>query len=491
MAVPLVYLVVVIAGEPAAAWDALWRPRTAALLGRSLLLAGAVSLTTSVLAVTLAWLTTRTDLPGRRLWTVLTVLPFVVPSYIGAYLFVSAVGPGGVLLQGEWIYGFRGAWLVLTLFTYPLVLLPVRAAMQRLDPALEEAARGMGRSPAGVFATVTLPQLTPAIGAGALLAVLYTLSDFGAVSILRFDSFTRVIYQSYRASFDRTGAAALAALLVVVMLVLYVVEGRLRDRRSAGRSSPGAARAHRPVALGRWKAPAVLFCGTVVGVALVVPVGTLLVWSARAVAGTPDWAEILTFAWHSLLTAGLAAAAAVIVALPVALLAARHRSPRTRLIEAVSSSGYVLPGIVVALALVFFGTRAAPWAYQTLGIVIFALVVHFLPLALGPMRTALLQVPRSVEEAGRSAGRGPLGVWLTITAPLAMGGTLAGGALVFLTAIKELPTMILLAPTGFDTLATSIWKGTNVAAFEAGAIPSLVLLAVSAPPLFLLLARDR
>ncbi len=491
MAVPLFYLVIVIAGEPAAAWEAFWRPRTAALLGRSLLLAAAVSTTTTTLAISLAWLTTRTDLPGRQLWTVLTVLPFVVPSYIGAYLFVSALGPGGVLLQTDWIYGFGGAWLVLTLFTYPLVLLPVRAAMRRLDPALEEAARGMGRGPVAVFRTVTLPQLVPAIGAGALLAVLYTLSDFGAVSILRFDSFTRVIYQSYRASFDRTGAATLAALLVAVMLVLYFAEARIRDRRSGVRTSPGTARAVRPVPLGPWKVPALLFCSAVVGIALVIPLGTLVVWSARAVAGSPDWASIAQFAGNSLLTAGAAAVAAVVVASPVALLAARHQGPRTRVIEAVSSSGYVLPGIVVALSLVFVGTRAAPWAYQTLGIVIFALVVHFLPLALGPMRTALLQVPRSVEEAGRSAGRGPLAVWATITAPLAMGGTLAGGALVFLTAIKELPTMILLAPTGFDTLATSIWKKSNVSAFEAGAIPALVLLVVSAPPLFLLLTRDK
>ncbi len=491
MAVPLVYLGIVIASDPQAAWEALWRPRTAALLGRSLLLAAAVATTTTLLAVTLAWLTTRTDLPGRRVWTALVVLPFVVPSYIGAYLFVSALGPGGVIAQTQWVYGFTGAWLVLTLFTYPLVLLPVRATLRRLDPALEEAAAGMGRSPLSVFLTVTLPQLVPAIGAGALLAVLYTLADFGAVSILRFDAFTRVIYQSYRASFDRTGAATLAALLVVVMLVLYFAEGRLRDRRSSPRSSPGTARVARPVALGRWRWPALLFCSAVVGIALVLPIGTLLVWSGRALAGSPDWPRIADGAMNSLLTAGLAATVAVVVALPVALLGARYPGRRTRTVEAISSSGYVLPGIVVALSLVFFGTRVAPWAYQTLGIVIFALVVHFLPLALGPMRTGLLQVPRSVEEAGRSAGRGPLEVWATITAPLARGATLAGAALVFLTTIKELPTIILLAPTGFGTLSTEIWRQTNASVFEAGAIPALVLLAVSAPPLFALLARDR
>jgi len=493
VAVPLVYLAIVVAGAPGEAWEALWRSRTAELAARSMGLAVAVSASASTLAVGLAWLTTRTDLPGRRIWAVLVALPFVIPSYIGAYLFVSALGPGGVLIQVDWIYGFGGAWLVLTLFTYPLVMLPVRAALRRLDPSLEEAARGMGRSGLEVFRTVTLPQLAPAIGAGALLASLYTLSDFGAVSILRFDSFTRVIYQSYKASFDRTGAAALAGLLVLIMLGLYALESRLRSSRSAARSAPGTARPPAPVPLGRWKLPALAVVGSVVGVALVIPVTTLIVWSGRSVAGHPDWGDIATAAGHSLLTAGLVAAAAVAVALPVALLASRYGTPPTRVtrvIEAISSSGYVLPGIVVALAMVFVGTRVAPWAYQTLFIVVFAMVVHFLPLALGSMRTALLQVPRSLEEAGRAAGRGPVEVWATITAPLAMGGTLAGAALVFLTAVKELPTMILLAPTGFETLATEIWTQTNAAFFEAGAIPALVLLLLSAPPLFVLVGRN-
>ncbi len=491
MCLPLVYLGIVISDAPGTAWDALWRDRTARLAGRSLGLAAAVALSASAIAVAVAWLTTRTDLPGRRTWAVLAALPFVVPSYVGAYLFVSALGPGGVLVQMDWIYGFGGAWFVLTLFTYPLILLPVRAAMSRLDPALEEAARSMGRTPVDVFRTVLLPQLRPAIAGGALLAALYTLSDFGAVSILRFDSFTRVIYQSYKASFDRTGAAALAALLVLVMLVLFALEARLRRGRGSGRTSPGVARAATPVRLGRWTVPALLGCTTLVGVGLVIPVVTLAVWSTRAIAGEPEWSRILTGAGNSLLTGGLAAGAASLVALPIALLAARHPGRRTRVVEAMSSTGYVLPGLVVALAMVFVGIRVAPWAYQTLFIVVFALVVHFLPLALGSMRTALLQVPRSVEEAGRSCGRGPVSVWVTITAPLAIGGTLAGAALVFLTAVKDLPTLLLLAPTGFETLSTQIWSRTNVAAFEAGAIPALVLLAVSAPPLYLLVTKDR
>jgi type IV pilus assembly protein PilY1 len=136
---------------------------------------------------------------------------------------------------------------------------------------------------------------------------------------------------------------------------------------------------------------------------------------------------------------------------------------------------HALPHLVVALALVFFGIRVAPWAYQTLGMAVFALVVIYVPLAIGALRASMLQVPPSLEEAARGLGRGNLGVALTITAPLVRSGALAAATLVYIGAIKELPAMLLLAPTGYDTLATVIWQQTNLSVFEVAAVPSLVL----------------
>ena len=187
---------------------------------------------------------------------------------------------------------------------------------------------------------------------------------------------------------------------------------------------------------------------------------------------------------------GLAAAAAALCAIPVALLSARFPGRLSSVVERSSYAGYALPGIVVALALVFFGTRVAPALYQSLAMLVFAWVVLFLPQAIGTTRASLLQVSPRVEEAARSMGRSPLAVLRTVTAPLAAGGVLAGAALVFLTAVKELPAALILAPIGFDTLSTEIWNTTSVGFFERGAVPSLVLLAVSAAPLYLLTARD-
>ena len=495
---PLAYLAIVVGGDLDAARAAVWTDDAVALLLRSTALAAAVTVSAVLIAVPVAWLTVRTDLPGRRVWAVLAALPLVIPSYIGAYLMVSALGPSGLaqdalgVEQLPSIYGFPGAWLVLTAFTYPYVLLPVQAVLRGTDPSLEEAARGMGRSPASAFFTVVLPQLVPAIGAGGLLVALYVLSDFGAVSILRFDSFTSVIYTTYRSAFDREGAAALACLLVALTVIVLWLEGRSRGARGLyHRAAPGAQRRAPAVPLGRWRWPALGFVSAVVGIALVLPVAVLLYWTTKSFAGEVEWDVVWSAAGNSLLAAAVAAGVAALCALPVALLSARHPGRYSRWLERASFAGHALPGIVVALALVFVGTRAWPALYQTLAMLVLAYVVLFLPQAIGATRAALLRIDPHVEEAARSLGRTPLGVLRTITAPLARSGVVAGALLVFLTAVKELPATLLLAPIGFDTLATEIFRTTESSFFERGAVPSLVLLAVSAIPLALLTIRSQ
>ena len=494
-ALPALYLAVTVLGDARAAVDAVLTERTVALAVRSLGLAAAVAAAAVAVAVPLAWLTVRSDLPGRRAWATLATLPLVIPSYIGAYVFVSALGPRGLLADAlaplgvrelPSMYGFWGAWLVLTLFTYPLVLIPLRAALRRMDPSLEEAARVMGRRPAQVFGSVVLPQLVPAIGAGAVLVALYALSDFGAVSIMRFNSFTRDIYIAYQSGFGRTEAAALGLVLVLVMFALLAVAARLRAARTLHRSGPGSPRVAAPVRLGRWRWPALAFCGAIVTVALVVPVGVLVFWSTKQLATGFAVGPMLANAGNSLLAAAAAAGAAALAAIVVAVLSVRYPSVVTRAVERVGYAGYVLPGIVVALALVFFSTRVALPLYQTLGLLVFALAIHYLPLAVAPIGTSLLQVPPRLEEAARGLGRSPAAVLRTITTPLVAGGVLGGTALVFLHAIKELPATLLLAPIGFETLATDIWRQTTFGFYEASAIPALALLLIAAPPLYLL-----
>ena len=473
--------------------------RAVELLVDTTMLALAVTASTLLIAVPLAWLTVRSDLPGRRFWVVVTALPLAVPTYVGGYTFVSALGPRG-LVQG-WleplgverlpeIYGFRGAWLVLTLFSYPYVLLPVRAALRRLDPSLEEASRTLGQGRFRTFVRVVLPQLRPAITSGALLVALYALSDFGAVSLLRFDSFTRVIFVQYRASFDLSTVAVYGLMLVVLTVVVLAVEQRTRGREVYHRLHGGGARTGRTVQLGRWRWVALAGCVALVAVALALPLGVIVYWLVRGISAGEPLRLTTDLVLNSVKASALGAVVAVAAAWPVAAISVRRPGPTARLVERLSWSGHALPGVVVALSLVFFGARVATPLYQTMWMLVFAYVVLFLPQAVGALRASMLQVTPSLEEASRLLGAGPLTTFRRVSLPLVRPGVAAGAALVFLTCMKELPATLLLAPTGYSTLATQVYNATVEAFFARAAAPALALVLLSALPMALLVVRE-
>lgn len=499
-ALPLGYLVIRAAGagfDKVA--DILLRSRTHEIFINSAGLAVAVTALSIIIGVTLAWLTVRTDLPGRKVWAVLTVLPLVIPSYVGAFTLISALGPQG--LVQSWleplgverlpsIYGFPGALLALTLFTYPYILLSARAALYGLDPSLEEAARSLGRSPVRVFWEITLPHLKPSILAGSLLVALYTLSDFGAVAMLRYDTFTRAIYMQYRASFDRSVAAVLALLLVLLTLVILVMEHRMRGRARYYRSSSGTVRPAAIVKLGRWRWPALAFCGLITLLGVVTPLLVVGFWLARGLSA----GEAINFrpevVFNSVVASGLAGLVAMVAAIPVVVLAVRFPGRVSRWLEKSAYVGYALPGIVIALSLVFFGANYALFLYQTIFLLIFAYVVRFLPQAVGSTRASLLQISPRLEEAARNLGRTPLQTLSSITVPLIRPGLVTGLALVFLTAMKELPATLLLGPTGFQTMATQIWSTTTEAFFAQASAPALLLVTISAAAVWMILSQE-
>ncbi len=487
---PVVYLVVRAGQGGGRAWDVLVRRQTLELVLQTAALVGGVTAAAIAIGVPLAWLVVRSDLPGHRVIGVLAALPLVIPSYVAALALLGAFGPRGLLqrlLEGPFgverlpeIYGYPGALVALTLSTYPYVFLLCAAALRRLDASLEEAARGLGRGGFGVFRRVTLPALRPAIGAGGLLVALYALSDFGAVSLMQYNALTRSIFVQYRSLFDRTPAAVLALVLVALTGIVLALEAR--SRRGA---FPRTAAVRQParVGLGRWRWPALGFCAAVLGLFLVVPVVVLVYWArsfdlAGAAAG------------RSLVASGLAAAVAAVLVLPVAVLAQRHRRWWTRALERLSYAGNALPGIVIALSLVFFAANYAGFVYQTLALLVLAYVIRFFPQALAGVSSSLGAVSPRVEEAARGLGRGPWSVLATVTVPLVRPGMLAGAALVFLSAMKELPATLLLRPIGFDTLATEIWKFTSLGAYSRAAPPALLLIVLSAPLVYLLTVRS-
>ncbi|MCH7735036.1 MAG: iron ABC transporter permease [Chloroflexi bacterium] len=500
VALPVIYLVVRTFSGDSSAAELIFRTRTAEILFRSILLVAIVTAGSIAIAVPMAWLTLRTDLPLKRFWAVTAVLPLVIPSFIAGFVAVVALGPRG-MLQGLLdtlfgvdripdMFGLPGASFVLILLTFPYVLIPVRASLRRMDPSMEEMARGLGRGSVRTFATITLPLLRPAIAAGGLLSALYTLSDFGAVSILRYETFTWAVFLQYESAFDRSIAAALSLVLVAVALGILAVDVATRGRGRYHRTTVGTVRPPRQVELGRWRWPAFGFAASVVGLSLAAPLAVLVFWAARGASRGEDvgieWSTVL----NSLQASGLAAVFTTLAAIPVAILAVRHRSLLTAAIDLVTHLGFALPGIAVALALVFFGINVFTPIYQTRTLLVVAYVVLFLPAAAGAIKASLMQVNPRIEEAARGLGKGPWQVTYRITFPLVLPGILAGAATVFLLTMKELPATLILGPIGFKTLSTQIWGFTTEAFFARAAVPALVLVIASGIPAAFLLLRD-
>jgi iron(III) transport system permease protein len=307
---------------------------------------------------------------------------------------------------------------------------------------------------------------------------------------MRYDTFTRIIYVQYQSFLSRGLAAALALLLIAMTAVILYFERKTRTTAVYMRVSAGAPRQPKPVQLGKWRWVALAFLSGVVGFALVLPAFGLLYWVIRGMARGEVLQSLWMPAMSSFTASTLAALLTIFLGIPVAMLAVRRSNRLSVWIEQVTYAGFALPGIVVALALVFFGANYMPSLYQTLPLLIMAYVVLFVPQAVGSIKTSLLQVPTYLEEAGRSLGQSSSQAFRNITLPLVRPGLLAGGALVFLTCMKELPATLLLSPLGFKTLSVSVWGAISEAFFAQAAMPALLLILLSSIPLALLTLRD-
>ena len=495
VALPVLFLFARAFGATEAAWDTLMSVRTLRLIGRSFLLTGIVTASATVIGVGGAWVLARTDITFKRTWGVLFALPLVIPSYVLALAFISATGPRGLIadatgLSTPHLIGLPGAWLALTVATYPYVYLITAAAIGKIDPALEEAARSLGASPTRVFRTVILPQLRPAIGAGALLAALYTLSDFGAVSLMRFDAFTRVIYAQYSGRLDRTPAIVLS--IVLIMIAGVIIWGEQRTRGKGAYFSRSATRPPSQYRLRtgqRIVAVSGLAVTAIVGAIL--PIAALASWVVRGLAANAS----IIVPWRAVagsLTGGtLAAVLAMIAAVPIAILSVRYASKSTRWLERGVFTIFSLPHITIAIAVVAFAIRYAQPVYQTILLLALVYAAMFLAQATSASKASLLQINPALEDASRSLGRGPVSTYMRVTLPLMSKGLLAGGALVFVTTLKELPATLLLSPPGFTTLAVRIWSAADEGLFARAAASSLILIAVSVLPVYYLSIKPK
>ncbi|BED89196.1 iron ABC transporter permease [Pseudoalteromonas sp. MM1] len=473
-----VYILITLASDTSTLFDS----HNLKILGNTLSLMGLTVLGSILIGVPLAFISAYVHLPFKKIWLVIFAAPLAIPSYIGAFTLYAAFGPGGEInnllgFETPPMYGLSGAAIVMTLYTFPFVMMTTRSSLLSLDASMVNAARTLGMSMTQSVFKVILPRVVNGIAAGSLLVALYTLSDFGTPAMMRLDTFTRVIYVEYNA-FALGRAAMLSLQLMVIVGFLLLVESQIKT---------ASERHGRPLVLfpNKWQITAMIAAfGPILLLAIGLPLAIFFVWLARDGYSNFDF----SIAWNSAYASAIAAIVAVIVAVPVAHAALSGKAGR--IMERVTYFGFGIPGIVMGTALVYGGLQL-PFLYQTLALLIIAYMLRFLPLAVGSIRTSTEHLDQSLIKSARVLGASPREAFTRITLPLTMRGIIAGAALVFLESMRELEATLLLGPTGFETLSTYLWRVYEAGYFGRAAIPGLLLVVISACGLAIMMSGEK
>jgi iron(III) transport system permease protein len=498
---PLGYVIAQALSADPVVWNRLWATRIPELLFNTVSLAAGVAIITLILGVSTAWLVTRVEFPGRRLWEGALVLPLAMPTYVLAYVYSYLLGFGGPvehlwqLVAGPQArisspHSYWGATLVMALDTFPFVYLLSRSALLSMNVSFEEVARASGVSRLSTLWRVTLPLMRPSIAAGVALVILYVVSDFGAVSLLRFQTLTYAVFQQMTGRSDNTAASILSLLLVVLALTFLVTERWFRQRsrfyQTTGRYRPPQRHQY-----GWFGTVAVTgYLGLIVCAAFALPALLLIQWSLSPEAQAMLDSRFFGFVWNSGILATCAATGGVLIGLPLAYLASRRPTLLNLGCLQAAYAGYVLPGPVAALAVLVLFTKLAPVFYGSLLVLIVAYVIHFLPAGLQSLEPALQHISPNLEEVARTLGLGMRDTWRRVTLPLVRNGFIAAWILMFLQTIKELPATLLLRPVGFDTLAIRVWMEASEEYYQLAAPSALLIVLLSLPALVLLVSKD-
>ena len=499
---PLIYIVSLALSADPSVWYRLWATRVPELLWNTISLAGAVVLLALALGVSTSWIVTRCEFPGRRFWEVALVFPLAMPTFVLAYVFNYLLGFGGPVEQlWQMLAGnpqarifspqsFMGVTLVMGLATFPFIYLLTRSALLNFNVSFEEVARTCGASPLRRIFSVTLPLLRPSIVAGVALVILYVVSDFGAVSLLRYQTLTYAVFQQMTGQLDNQSASILSVLLVVLALLFLVTERWFR-RKSRFYQTAGRYRAPQRIQCNRLQTVGLTASLSVIlGAAFGIPVCFLIAWSLSPEALAILDAQFFGFVWNSAVLATLAATAGVLVGLPLAYLASRKPTwLNTGCLQA-AYAGYVLPGPVAALAVLVLCLNLIPVVYGTVIVLIIAYVLHFLPAGLQSLEPAIQQITPNLEEVARTLGLNARETVRQVTLPLIRNGIIVAWVLIFLQTMKELPATLLLRPVGFDTLAIRVWLEASEEYYQLAAPSALLIVLVGLPALGLLLSRD-
>ena len=468
------------------------------LLFNTLTLFFAVIFSSLLLGLLISILTVRYEFPGSKILFSLTILPLVIPSYIGALTYVSAFSPKGLFVdlfskygisEIIGIEGFVGSWIVLTLFTYPYVQLICSSALRNLDSTVEDAARSLGVKKIKMYTKVVIPRLKKPIIYSSLLVGLYVISDFGAVSLMKYGTMTKAIYSYYVININGDPVIFYSTILILLALVISFAQRGSELSRSAKVS--GTPREITKIKLSQKNKILVLtFFGMVIFFSLLLPVSVLSYWLIRGLANGNSVSGALSGVAGSLTAATVTSFFAMVIATTIVVMISQYRSKFGDIFEKVTLTLYGLPHIAVGISMLFITIKIFPAIYQTFTTLIISYLIVFLPQAVGGGQASMEQVKLSYIEASSGLGLSKLDTFFKVTFPLIYRGLFAGAALVFLSTMKELPQTLLLRPTGFNTMAVDIWSYASEALFTQAAFSAFILLAISAFPTYILSTRN-
>jgi len=468
------------------------------------------------MGVTSAWLVTMCRFPGRRIFEWAMLLPMAVPAYVVAYVYTDLLEYAGPVQIGlRHLFGWQsaadywfpeirslgGAIAMMSMVLYPYVYLLSRAAFLEQSVGLLDASRTLGCGPWATFFHVSLPMARPSIATGAALALMETLNDVGTVDFFAVHTLTLGIYDVWLNMGNIGGAAQIAMVMLVFVMVLLTIERQSRRRHKHYQISGRLKElpAHRLV--GARAGLAFVACLLPVAAGFIIPASMLVTNSLRYF--DESWTpELLQYALNSLTLSFGAAVAAVCIAL---LLAYGRRLVGGKVVGgAVSfaSFGYAVPGAVLAIGVIIplAGVDNALDAFMrerfdistgllfsgTVFAILFAYVVRFLAIALGSVDSSLAKVTPAMDMAARTLGHGPMATFFKVHLPLIRGGVLIGALVVFVDCMKELPATLILRPFNFDTLATYVYQFASDELIEQASLGALGIVVAGLIPVVVL-----
>lgn len=465
---------------------------------------------TAILGISTGWLTSACEYPGRRFFSWALVLPFAVPPYVFAFVYLGIfdlTGPvQGVLrdlFPGIGFIDIRntlGVSVILSLAFYPYVFLMSRSAFLSQSRSAMEAARTLGHSPRKAFFRVSLPMARPWIAAGLLLVAMETLADFGSVAIFNYDTFTTAIYKAWFGLFSLNAASQLSSVLVVFVLTALVFEQNLRSKLRFHETGAAAPVRQRFILTGTKKWFAFSASLTLFLLAFVLPCSQLVLWSWNSLGA--DAMNNLGYAFNTLLlgvvTAGVTTMAAIVIAY------AKRSDPGTLTTwsSRLATLGYALPGTILAVG-VFIpaawvdntmldaigsltGIETGPFIQGSVGLLIVAYAIRFMAAGFGSVDSAMQRITPSIVEAARTMGSTGMGILKRIYLPMTRTGVLTAAIFVLVDVMKEMPITLMMRPFNWDTLAVKIFEYTSEGEWELAALPAVGLILVGLLPVLFL-----